>query len=93
MLGREVSLGKIIHGDDHATLNVKTGARTAESARTHVTSKGLMGEVQKRLDQIAALLSTQTNARSADSHVRESLPDGEARGLGGPRSVTASRAI
>ena len=34
MLGREVSLGKIIHGDDHATLKVKTSA--------------LAGEVRKR---------------------------------------------
>jgi hypothetical protein len=32
VLGGEANLGKIIHGDDHATLKVKTGARTAESA-------------------------------------------------------------
>ena len=35
-LGREVSLGKIIHGDDHATLKVKTcgpGRRSAEAPR------------------------------------------------------------
>ena len=44
MLGREVSLGKIIHGDDHATLKVKTSA--------------LAGEVRKRLEKIAALLSS-----------------------------------
>ena len=44
MLGRQVSLGKIIHGDDHATLKVKTSA--------------LAGEVRKRLDKIAALLSS-----------------------------------
>jgi predicted RecB family nuclease len=43
VLGREVGLGKIIHGDDHATLKVKTS--------------GLIGEVRKRLDKIAALLS------------------------------------
>ena len=43
VLGREVSLGKIIHGDDHATLKVKTSA--------------LAGEVRKRLEKIAALLS------------------------------------
>jgi len=44
VLGREVSLGKIIHGDDHATLKVKTPA--------------LAGEVRKHLDKIAALLSS-----------------------------------
>ena len=43
LLGREVSLGKIIHGDDHATLKVKTSA--------------LAGEVRKRLEKTAALLS------------------------------------
>ena len=45
-LGREVSLGKIIHGDNHATLKVKT--------------PGLTGEMRKRLDKIAALLSSTT---------------------------------
>src|SRR2546426_8366475 len=44
MLGREVTLGKIIHGDDYATLKVKTSA--------------LAGEVRKRLEKIAALLSS-----------------------------------
>ena len=44
MLGREVRLGKIIHGDGHATLKVKTPA--------------LAGEVRKRLDKIAALLAS-----------------------------------
>jgi predicted RecB family nuclease len=43
VLGRVVSLGKIIHGDDHATLKVKTSALT--------------GEARKRLEKIAALLS------------------------------------
>jgi len=43
MLGRAVSLGKIIHGDDHATLKVKTPA--------------LAGEVRKRLAKITALLA------------------------------------
>ena len=38
MLDRAVSLGRIIHDDDHATIKVKTGARTAESARTLATS-------------------------------------------------------
>jgi predicted RecB family nuclease len=42
-LGREVSLGKIIYGDDHATLKVKTSALTSE--------------VRKRLERIATLLS------------------------------------
>ena len=44
MLGREVPLGKIIHGDDHATLNVNTAA--------------LAGEVRKRLEKISALLTS-----------------------------------
>ena len=44
VLGREVSVGKIIHGDDHATLKVKTSALTAE--------------VRKRLEKVAALLSS-----------------------------------
>jgi predicted RecB family nuclease len=43
VLGREVSLGKVIHGDDHATLKVRASA--------------LAGEVRKRLGKIAALLS------------------------------------
>ena len=43
VLGRQVSLGKIIHGDDHSTLKVKTPA--------------LAGEVRKRVEKIAALLS------------------------------------
>jgi len=70
VLGREVNLGKIIYGDNHATLNVRLGARTAESARTLATSKGLAGEVRKRLEKITALLSGQTNARSTDMAVR-----------------------
>jgi predicted RecB family nuclease len=71
MLGREVSLGKIIHGDDRATTKVRTSA--------------MFGEVRKRIEKIAALLST----GSADSHVRESPPKEATRGLGGPRSVPA----
>jgi predicted RecB family nuclease len=43
-LGREIALGRIIHGDDHATLKVKTSA--------------LAGEVRKSLDKLAALLSS-----------------------------------
>ena len=41
--GSWVSLGRIIHGDDHATLQVKTSA--------------LVSEVRKRTEKIAALLS------------------------------------
>jgi predicted RecB family nuclease len=44
VFGREVSLGKIIHGDDHATLKVKTSA--------------LVGEVRKRIVKVAELLSS-----------------------------------
>jgi predicted RecB family nuclease len=47
ILGREVSVGKIIHGDNHATLKVKVSA--------------LIGEVRKRLDKIATLLSNPTS--------------------------------
>ena len=43
MLGREVSIGKIIHGDDHATQKVKVAS--------------LIGEVRKRIEKITALLS------------------------------------
>jgi predicted RecB family nuclease len=43
-LGREIALAKIIHGDDHATLKVKTSA--------------LAGEVRKRLEKMAVLLSS-----------------------------------
>jgi plasmid stabilization system protein ParE len=42
-LGREVSIGRIVHGDDHTTLKVKTSAMTSE--------------VRKRLERIATLLS------------------------------------
>jgi predicted RecB family nuclease len=45
-LKREVSLGKIIHGDNHATLKVKTSA--------------LAGEVRKRLEQITSLFARAT---------------------------------
>jgi predicted RecB family nuclease len=44
MLGRKVGLGKIIHGDDQATLKVKTSA--------------LAGEVRKLTGKIATMLST-----------------------------------
>ena len=43
MLGREVGLGKIVHGDDHATLKVKTSV--------------LATQVRKRIRKLAALLS------------------------------------
>jgi predicted RecB family nuclease len=42
----ETGLGKIIHGDDHRTLKVKTAL--------------LYGEVQKRIERAAALLSSRT---------------------------------
>lgn len=42
-LGREIRIGKLIHGDDHSTLQVKTSAKS--------------GEVRQRLQEIAALLS------------------------------------
>ena len=76
-LGREIALGKIIHGDGHATIKVKTGA--------------LAGEVRKSLEKIATLLSGYGTAktedsRSADSHVRESYSNERTRGLGSPRS-------
>jgi predicted RecB family nuclease len=45
-LGREIAVGQIIHGEDHATLKVKTSA--------------LAGEVRKRLEKISALLSNPT---------------------------------
>lgn len=45
---RGVGLGKIIHGDNFATLNVKTTA--------------LMGEVRKRIEKIAAIFSNKTPA-------------------------------
>jgi predicted RecB family nuclease len=45
-LGREVTVGKIIHGDERATVTVKTSA--------------LAGEVRKRIEKITALLSSPT---------------------------------
>lgn len=45
-LGRGVAVGKIVHGEDHATLKVKI--------------KALAGEVRKSLWKIAALLSSPT---------------------------------
>jgi predicted RecB family nuclease len=45
-LGRDVAVGQIIHGDDHATLKAKTSALTVE--------------VRKSLEKIAALLSNPT---------------------------------
>lgn len=44
MLGREIRVGKIIHGDDHTMLKVKTSS--------------LAGDVWKRIEKIAALLSS-----------------------------------
>jgi hypothetical protein len=34
-LGREVNLGKIVHGDSHVTLNVNSRERTDPSCRSH----------------------------------------------------------
>ena len=45
-LGREITAGKLIHGDDHATLKVKTAAQTSE--------------VRKRLGKLATLLASPT---------------------------------
>ena len=86
-LGRDISLGKIIHGDDHATLTVKLGARTAKSARTPAKPSGLLGDVRKRLEKIAALLSSPANPRSEESLARAPQATDETRGLGGPRSA------
>lgn len=44
LLGREIGLGKIIHGDNRTTLNVKTGA--------------LVTEVRRLTEKIGALLSS-----------------------------------
>jgi predicted RecB family nuclease len=46
VLGRNMAFGKLIHGDKHATLRFKT----------HTVA----GEVRKRLDKIATLLSSST---------------------------------
>jgi predicted RecB family nuclease len=46
VLGRDIHIGRIIHGDNHASLKVKTSKLT--------------GEVRKRLDKIAALVSNPT---------------------------------
>ena len=42
-MGREVGFAKIIHGDDPSTIKVKTSV--------------LSGEIRKRIERIAALLS------------------------------------
>ena len=44
-IGRDIAVGKIIHGDDHATLKVKPLA--------------LAGEVRKRVEKITALLGNE----------------------------------
>jgi hypothetical protein len=46
VLGREVSMGKIVHGDDDATLTVKTSV--------------LAGEVRKRIEKMSPVLSDPT---------------------------------
>ena len=88
VLEREVSLGKIIHGDDHATLpanrgraresvadfqdpaaeqqtETTTGLTAAALSRAQpqvlkVKTSALAGEVRKRLEKIATLLSSPT---------------------------------
>jgi predicted RecB family nuclease len=45
-LGREVEIGKIIHGENRATLSLKTGTLT--------------GEVRKRIEEITVMLSNET---------------------------------
>ncbi len=45
-VGRDIAVGKLIHGDDHVTQKVKISA--------------LAGEVSKRLEKLAALLSSST---------------------------------
>ena len=52
--GREVSVGRIIHGDDHAALKVKTLAMTSE--------------VQKRIEKIARLLANATPPKLVLNH-------------------------
>ena len=58
-LGREVTIGKIIHGDERAAMTVKTSA--------------LAGEVRKRIEKITALLSSPTDTkgdqRNAHGHI------------------------
>jgi predicted RecB family nuclease len=44
MLGREVTLGRIVHGDDHVTLNVKVSA--------------LKNEVERLADKVGVLISS-----------------------------------
>ncbi|MBE0539850.1 MAG: IS66 family transposase [Verrucomicrobia bacterium] len=51
-----------------------------------VKTSALFGEVRKRIEKIATLLST---TRSADSHVRASQTNQETRGLSDPRSGPA----
>jgi predicted RecB family nuclease len=46
LLGREVGLGKIVHGDDRATLKVNTGA--------------LVSEVRRLTEKIGALISSKS---------------------------------
>ena len=58
-LGREVAIGKIIHGDERAAMTVKTSA--------------LAGEVRKRIEKITELLSSPTDTkgdqRNAHGHI------------------------
>jgi predicted RecB family nuclease len=65
---------------------VKLGARTAESARKGGSAKGLLSDVRKIVEKIVVMLAGQSDARSADSLVRESQSNEETCGRGGPRS-------
>jgi predicted flap endonuclease-1-like 5' DNA nuclease len=109
LLGREIALGKIIHGDppdprsraresadDHEENTPEQLTEHESSALSQarlqsqvlkVKTSALFGEVRKRIEKIATLLST---TRSADSPVRESQSSEETRGLSGPRSGPAA---
>jgi predicted RecB family nuclease len=73
MLGRAVSLGKIIHGDDHATFKVKTGARTAESARTLATSHELADKAVRAPTAQAQPRVTKVKTPALPGEVRKRL--------------------
>jgi CRISPR/Cas system-associated exonuclease Cas4 (RecB family) len=75
-LGREVSVGKIVHGDDHTTHKVKTTA--------------LAAELRKSIEKISALLSSPSppdpRVRTADEFKNVPPPNPSASCLAsGPR--------
>jgi predicted RecB family nuclease len=73
-LGREVGLGKIIHGDDHATFKVKTSA--------------LASKVRKLIEKTAALLASPTpphlvlNRHCAECEFRDRCSSRKPRAIG-----------